>query len=70
MRRKENHPIEKITINLYKGDFEKLRDLHPQLGSSKVIRDMVHVHIQKVEEAFAQTSAPIPISPHAKEIIS
>lgn len=57
MRRKEPYPLEKVTLNLRKGDFGKLQVLHGRLGAGKVIREMVIGHINRVEE---QAAARLP----------
>ncbi len=49
MRRKEDLPLQKVTLVLYDGDFARLRDLHPRLGASKVVRMLVRKHIQEIE---------------------
>lgn len=54
MRKKEDYPLEKVTLNLRKGDFSRLRDLHGRLGAGKVIRELVIGHIRRVEESVAQ----------------
>ncbi len=50
MRRKEDFPLEKVTLALYNGDFARLRDLHPRLGASKVVRTLVRKHIREIED--------------------
>jgi hypothetical protein len=54
MRRKEDFELEKVTLNLRKGDFERLRGLHGRLGAGKVIRELVMGHIKRVETGAAQ----------------
>jgi len=54
MRRRESYQLEKVTLNLRKGDFERLRSLHGRLGASKVVREIVIGHIKRVEENVAQ----------------
>jgi hypothetical protein len=49
-RRRETTPISKHTLNLYRGDFEKLADLYPRNGAGKIIRDLVRRHIRRVEQ--------------------
>jgi hypothetical protein len=56
MRRKEDYQLEKVTLNLRMGDFERLRGLHGRLGASKVIRELVVGHIKRVEETVNQKS--------------
>lgn len=50
MRRKEDHPLEKVTMLLYKGDFIKLQMLHSDMGASKVVRKLIRQHLNVVEE--------------------
>lgn len=67
MRRKEDYPLEKVTLNLRKGDFAKLQVMHGRLGAGKVIRELTIGHIErveaKVEEKLGSVESPsiIPI---------
>lgn len=54
MKRKEDLPITKHTLNLYAGQLDRLQELHPRLGAAKVIRELVKDHIRAVEEGLAQ----------------
>jgi hypothetical protein len=55
MRRREDRAITKHTLNLYVGDYERLRALYStRVGAAKIIRDLVHFHIRKIEEDAAQ----------------
>lgn len=55
MRRREDRKIVKHTLNLYAGDYAKLQDLYStRVGAAKIIRDIVHAHIRKIEEDAAQ----------------
>jgi len=54
MRRKETYPLQKVTLNLREGDFERLRSLHGRLGAGKVIRELVMGHLKRVDETVAQ----------------
>jgi len=58
-QRKLTLPIHKVTLNLFKGDWEELAEMHPKLGPSRVIRELVHSHIRKVKDAAAQRQAPL-----------
>ena len=60
MKRKEDRPISKHTLNLYAGQLDKLQELHPRLGAAKVIRTLVDDHIRSVAEGAAQKFDPIP----------
>jgi hypothetical protein len=61
MKRKEDRPISKHTLNLYEGQLDKLQELHPRLGAAKVIRTLVDDHIRSVAEGLNQISDPLPI---------
>lgn len=54
MRRREDQPITKHSLNLFAGDFARLQHLHGRLGAGKVIRVLVRGHIQRAEERAAQ----------------
>jgi hypothetical protein len=55
MRRREDRAISKHTLNLYAGDYDRLRTLYSaRVGAAKIIRDLVHWHIRKIEEDAAQ----------------
>ena len=60
MRRREDLPMSKHSLNLFEGDFGKLRDLHGRLGAGKVIRLLVRGHISRAEERAAQRMPPVP----------
>ncbi len=62
MKRKEDRPITKHTLNLYAGQLDQLQALHPRLGAAKVIRTLVDDHIRSVAEGAAQRFEPIPES--------
>ena len=49
MPRKVPHALQKVTLNIRDGDFAKLRELHPDLPVSEVIREILHGYIMKVE---------------------
>ncbi len=56
MRRKEDREISKITLHLFEGDAEQIREWYPRLGASKVIREWVHANIAK-ERALREVEA-------------
>lgn len=49
MKRKAPYELEKQSVNLRVGDWEKLRVLHPRLGAGRVIRELVIAHVDRVE---------------------
>ncbi len=54
MQRKAAHPLKKITTNVYEDDWEKLAQFHPKLGPSRVLRELLHSHIRRIEERANQ----------------
>lgn len=57
--KREERDITKHTLNLYAGDYAKLQGLYPtKMGAAKVIRDIVHAHIRKIEEDAQQNLSP------------
>jgi hypothetical protein len=57
MKRKQPFDLEKVTINIRKGDFARLRELHPQLGSGPVIARLVIGYLAKVDAKLAEGGA-------------
>jgi hypothetical protein len=47
-------------MNLYAGDYARLQALYPtRIGAAKIVRDIIHAHIRKVEESAAQRSGTV-----------
>jgi len=58
MRRREDLPLSKHTLNLYDGDYLKLQMLFPpRIGAAKVIRDVIHNFIYEIETNAAKRLA-------------
>ena len=60
-RRKSPIPIEKITLNLYAGDFARLQTMYPRAGGAKAARELIRAHLRTIDEAKAQIPSPAPI---------
>ena len=43
--------LKKHTLLLFPGDFDRLRDLHPDVKPSVALRTLLHNHIKRVMEA-------------------
>lgn len=41
--------LQKHTLNLFNGDFDRLKALHPDLDGGAVIRQLVRDYIDKIE---------------------
>lgn len=60
MRRREDLKITKHTLNLFDGDYAKLQGLYgSRVGAAKIIRDLIHAHIRKIEATAAQSHIPL-----------
>lgn len=57
-RKKEAEPLEKVTISLFKGDMEKLQSIYPQIGGSKVIRELTRTHLLNIEAKVPAATIP------------
>jgi len=57
--RKEEYPLQKVTLNLRDGDWNWLKEMHGQLGASKVIRELVMGHRKRSEERAARRHASL-----------
>lgn len=49
MRNEDEEGLQKHTLNLYEGDYEKLRGFYPDIGASAVIRRIVRRYVEQVE---------------------
>ena len=50
----KNDDLQKVTLNLARGDYAKLQALFPDNGAGPIIRQIVHDFIAKVELAEAE----------------
>ena len=48
----EQEPLQKHTLHLYEGDYERLRHLYPEVGAAIVVRKLIRKHLNEV--------APVP----------
>ena len=53
--------LQKHTLNLFEGDYEKLRELYPDIGASAVIRRIVRRYIEQVESTGSSIDAKVEI---------
>jgi hypothetical protein len=69
MKRKEDKPLTKHTLNLYEGQVEKLQTLHPRLGSAFVIRKLIDKHIVEAETLAAEAVPEPRVDMKVEEIL-
>lgn len=43
--------LTKHTLNLFKGDYEKLAELYPDVGAAPVIRRIIRKYLESLETA-------------------
>lgn len=48
MAKKSDEPLQKHTINLYHGDYERLQALAPDIGANILIRRLVRDYLTKM----------------------
>lgn len=55
-----NEDLQKHTLNLYRGDYEKIQQLYPDLGAARAIRHIIRQFLDRCEsEATNMPSAPV-----------
>lgn len=58
MTRRADIPLQKHTLNLFRGDFDKLQGWYTKLGASRIVRELVRAQVRRVEESIAQKRPP------------
>lgn len=53
--------LQKHTLNLYEGDYDKLRSFYPDVGAGAVIRRIVRRYIEQVEATGGSIDAKVEI---------
>lgn len=53
--------LQKHTLNLFEGDYEKLRGFYPDVGAGAVIRRIVRKYIEQVEATGGSIDAKVEI---------
>lgn len=61
-------PTQKHTLNLYEGDFDRLRELYPHVGASIVIRRLIRRYIEDIERKALQ-GVTVPEIPEVKGLL-
>lgn len=61
MRNDDEEGLSKHTLNLYPGDYQKLRDLYPDVGAGAIIRRIVRRYIEQVEATGGSIDAKVEI---------
>lgn len=58
---KDDEGLQKHTLNLYEGDYEKLRQLYPDVGAGPIVRRIVRRFIEQVEATGGSIDAKVEI---------
>ena len=58
---KDDEGLQKHTLNLFEGDYEKLRVLYPDIGAGAIIRRIVRRFIEQVEANGGSVEAKVEI---------
>lgn len=61
MAKADEEGLQKHTLNLFPGDYEKLRELYPDVGASVIIRRIVRRFIEQIEVNGASIDAKVEI---------
>jgi ribonuclease PH len=61
MRRKEDRPLQKVTLNLFAGDYNQMQALYPRAGAGKIIRELVRRHLRDNESRHNRPASDLAI---------
>lgn len=53
-RRREENEVQKHTLNLFSGDFQRLQDAYPEIGAGAIIRRLVRAHLKELDKGVRQ----------------
>jgi len=53
--------LQKHTLNLFEGDYEKLKLLYPDVGAGAIIRRVVRRYIEQIEASGGSIDAKVEI---------
>lgn len=53
--------LQKHTLNLFEGDYEKLRGYYPDVGAGAVVRRLVRKYIEQIELSGGSIDAKVEI---------
>jgi hypothetical protein len=54
--------LQKHTLNLYRGDYDRLRAAYPDIGAATVIRRVVRKFVEKIEASESATDVDLSIN--------
>lgn len=57
----KSEELQKHTLNLFPGDYEKLRGYYPDVGAGAVIRRIVRAYVEQIEAHGAELDAKVEI---------
>lgn len=46
----EKEPMQKHTLNIFAGDFDRLQRMYPDIGAAAIIRRLIRKHLETTEE--------------------
>ena len=53
--------LQKHTLNLYAGDFDKLQNFFPDIGASIIVRRIVHRFVEQIEQQGTDADVEIKV---------
>lgn len=56
MAQKAEAPLQKVTLNLFKGDFARLQEMYPENGASVAVRKIVRKFISEMDGSVRKRS--------------
>lgn len=56
-----NDELTKHTLNLFEGDYEKIRSYYPDLGAAVIIRRVLRAFVEQIESKGTSLDAKVEI---------
>lgn len=60
MPRKSPDDLEKVTLNLFRGDYSRLSTTYPQAGAALIIRRLIRKHLTDLESLRVNPGTNVP----------
>ena len=61
MPKKSDQPLTKHTLNLYAGDYARMMDTYTDAGASRVVRELVRQHLNRLDAKTEQAMQTIKL---------
>lgn len=57
----KSEELQKVTMNLYAGDYGKLQELYPDVGAAVIIRRIVRKYLEQIDSTEVDTNVQVEL---------